>query len=207
MTTETNSDEVDAEIATQEQIQSTEQQQSAFDSVVPQIISERLLKQRKMHIGKCMVNEIQELSTIQEKLQRLQEHQNDHHNNLLLLMTVRARTASVSQKASKLNVSIKKLHKAYRKHKRRLYKARAERAICVANVDRYLTKLYPAVRYTDIYARRQSFYLSPIPEESELDLEEYELDLFPSEMNSSLAAVTLRQDQLFLDASPSSQYY
>ena len=153
-----------------------------------------------------MVNEIQELSTIEEKLQRLQEHQNDRQNNLLLLMTVRARAASVSRKASKLNVSIKKLHKAYRKHERRLYKARAERAVCEANVDRYLTKLYPAVGYTDIYARRQSFYLSPIPEESELDLEEYELDIFPSEMNTSLAAVTLQQFQLFFDASPSSQY-
>ena len=207
---ETAGDEIDQEIATQRQILSTGssisvQQESTFDSIIPQI-SEKLLQLRKMHIGKRMVNEIQELSTVQEKLQRLQEHQNDRHNDLLLLKAVRARTASVSQKASKLNVFIKKLHKAYRKNERRLYKVRAERAVCVANVDCFLTKLYPAVKYTDIYAKRQSFYLSPIPEESDADLEEYELGIFPSETNTSLAAVTLRQDQLFLDASPSSQY-
>lgn len=201
---------IDQTIAPQKQIQSTDssisvQQESTIDSVVPQI-SEKLLKLRKTHIGKHMVNEIQELSTIQKKLKKLQEHQNDCHNDLLLLKAVRARTASVSRKASKLNVSIKKLHKAYRKDERRLYKVRAERAVCVANVDRFLTKLYPAVKYTDIYSKRHSFYLSPIPEESDTDVEEYEMGIFPSEINTSLAAVTLRQDQLFLDASPSSHY-
>lgn len=159
-----------------------------------------------MAIGKRMVNETEELSTIKEKLQRLQDHQNDRHDNLVLLMSVRARTPSASRKASKLNASIKKLNKAYKKNEKRLHKQRAKRAVCVAKVDRYLTKLYPAVRYTDIYASRQSFYLSPIPEETELDMEEYELGIFPSETNASLAAVALRQDQLFLDASPSSQY-
>ena len=62
---------------------------------------------------------------------------------------------------------------AYRKIEERLYKAKAERTVCVAKVDQYLIKLYPSVRYTDIYVRRQS-----IPE-SELDLEEYESDTFP----------------------------
>ena len=203
---DTNGDEVDREITTQGHIQSTDtskaEPQSTFDSLVSQLLSEKFLKLRKMHIGKCMLNEIQELSTIQEKLWKLQEHQNDRHNNLLLLTAVRARTASVSRKASKLSVSIKKLRKAYRKNERRLYKAKAERAVCVAKVDHYLIKLYPSVRYTDIYIRRQSFYLSPIPEESELDMEEYELGTFPSDTNSSLAAITLRKDQLFLDASP-----
>ena len=201
------------EIASQRQIttQSTDsnnyscEQCSTCNSVIPQS-SEKLLNLRKMAIGKRMVNETEELSTIKEKLQRLQDHQNDRHDNLVLLMSVRARTPSASRKASKLNASIKKLNKAYKKNEKRLHKQRAKRAVCVAKVDRYLTKLYPAVRYTDIYASRQSFYLSPIPEETELDMEEYELGIFPSETNASLAAVALRQDQLFLDASPSSQY-
>jgi hypothetical protein len=198
---------VDLEIGTQGQIRSCAdcgklQQQADSAHVVPQI-SEKLLKLRKTRIGQRMANEIQELSTVKEKLQRLQEHQNDRHNSLLFLTTVRGRTASASRKASKLNKSIKKVSKAYRKYEKRLCKERAKRAVSVAKVDHYITKLYPAVRYTDIYTRRQSFYLSPIPEESELDLEEYELGIFPSETNTSLAAIALRQDKLFLDASPS----
>ena len=204
---DTTGDEAELEIATREQIQSTGsdevQQQCTFDSLIPEL-SEKYLKLRKMRIGQCMLNEIQELSACHEKVKRLQEHQNDRHNHLHVLLSVRARTASASQKASKLTKSINKLYKAYRKHERKLCKTRAERAICVAKVDHYLTKLYPAVRYTDIYASRQSFYLSPIPEESELDLEEYELGTFPSETNTSLAAVALRQNHLFLDSSPSS---
>ena len=213
---DTTSDEEDLEIptCTQEQIQSTGsggiQQKCTIDvdNLMPEV-SEKHLKLRKMHIGQRMLNayEIKELSTCHEKVQKLQEHQNDRHNHLHVLLSVKARTASASRKASKLTKSINKLYKAYRKHERKLCKTRAERAVCVAKVDHYLTKLYPAIRYTDIYARRQSFYLSPIPEENELDLEEYELGIFPSETNTSLAAVALRQNQLFLDASPSSHNY
>ena len=209
---DTTGDEAELEIptCTQEQIQSTGsgeiQQKCTIDSLMPEV-SEKHLKLRKMHIGQRMLNEIKELSTCHEKVQKLQEHQNDRHNNLHVLLSVKARTASASRKAFKLTKSINKLYKAYRKHERKLCTARAERAVCVAKVDRYLTKLYPSVRYTDIYARRQSFYLSPIPEESELDLEEYKLGIFPSETNTSLAAVALRQNQLFLNVSPSSHNY
>ena len=200
---------IDLKISIQRQIQDVDcsdvQPQGTFSdsvNVVPQI-SERLVKLRKECITKCMLDGIQELSTLKGRLERLQVYQENRQNELALLTTVKTRTAHASRKASQLKTSIKKLNKAYRKSERKLYKLRARRAAYVANVDRCISKLYPTVKYSDIYAARQSFYLSPIPEESELDLEEYELGIFPSETNTSLAAITLRQDQLFLDASPS----
>ena len=50
---------------------------------------------------------------------------------------------------------------------RKLYKALRQRAISEAKKDFYEAKLDPEWNYSDKYASRKSFYLSPIQEEEE----------------------------------------
>ena len=55
---------------------------------------------------------------------------------------------------------------------RKLYKAKKERAVCEAKKDFYEAKLNPEWSYTDKYASRKSYYLSPIQEEEEEEEED-----------------------------------
>ena len=72
----------------------------------------------------------------------------------------------------KLNVAIKKLNKKYTQDAVELYRMAGERAITEARVDHFLMKLKPKMSYASIYQSNSSYYLRPIAEESETELEE-----------------------------------
>ena len=98
---------------------------------------------------------------------------------LLDLMALRAtvlHSTGNAQREAQLRASIEKLTKCYSRYERKLYRMKAERAISEAKVDLFLTKLSPKLKYTDIYANKKSFYLSPIPEESDAELRIHQLD-------------------------------
>ena len=76
------------------------------------------------------------------------------------------------EREAKLHVSIKKLNREYTRDAIELYRMAGERAITEAKVDSFLMKLKPKLKYTDIYMNNNSYYLSPIAEESETGLED-----------------------------------
>ena len=77
-------------------------------------------------------------------------------------------------KSLKLQQSIKRLHKDFCENKIELYDLKRELATTEAKLDRYINKFSPELKFVDVYySTRKSIYLSPIPEESKLDLEEY----------------------------------
>lgn len=79
--------------------------------------------------------------------------------------------------------------------------AKSKLALGQAKFDHLYAKLAPEWNFTNKYtSKRNCCYLSPIPEESEDDLQEYDSDIFPSESNTNLAATTARNGQLFLDS-------
>lgn len=50
---------------------------------------------------------------------------------------------------------------------KKLYKAKREKALCEAKIDRYEAKLNPKWNHSDKYSTHKSSYLSPIQEEEE----------------------------------------
>ena len=76
------------------------------------------------------------------------------------------------EREAKLRLAIKKLNRVYRRDAIELYRMAGERAITEAKVDSFLMKLKPKLKYTDIYVSNNSYYLSPITEERETELED-----------------------------------
>ena len=134
------------------------------------VVPEKIAKLRKERYRVHALSGLKEVSELKEKLRLLQEQQ---ERRKMLLMALRARalqSTGNAQREAQLNASIKKLTKSYSRYERKLYRMKAERAISEAKVDLFLTKLSPKLKYTDIYANKNSFYLSPIPEESDAEL-------------------------------------
>ena len=201
---------VDIGVATQEYIQDKEHIEMRPPSSLSTFtasagLSEELVRN---HFRKCLIEGMREVARIRDKLEFCMECREEQESELELLIALKQsalQNPHTARKASKLSASIRKLQKAYGHNERELYKLKGERAISDARVDRFASKLNK-VEYADIYATCYSSYLSPIPEESETDLEEYELGVFPSETNTSLAALTHQRGHLFLDVSTSSDF-
>lgn len=209
-TEDSDDDDVDIGVASQEHIEEKEHIEmrppSALSSfTAPAGLSEEL---RMSHFRKCLLEGMREVAIITDKLEFHKECREEQENELELLVALKRgalQNPHTARKASKLSASIRKLQKAYSHNERELYKLKRERAIGDARVDRFATKL-KKVEYADIYATCYSSYLSPIPEESEVDLKESELGVFPSETNTSLAALAHRCGHLLLDVSTSSDF-
>ena len=78
---------------------------------------------------------------------------------------------------------------------KKLYELKGMKAVGEAKADHYVSKLTSGVKYTDIYSHRNSLYLSPIPEESDEDVEESDSGVFPSGNNSRLSAMNSPSEQ------------
>lgn len=105
-----------------------------------------------------------------DELKALEQSQEEHEMELKLLMALKTSALQSPQSArrlAKLNASIEKLSKTYNKYEKELYMVKEKRAIGEAKVNYFLTKLNPGLEYSDIYANNNSFYLFPIPEESD----------------------------------------
>ena len=116
------------------------------------------------------IRSLQEVSTFKDELTALQQSQEENEMELKLLMALKTSALQSPQsvpRLSKLNASIEKLSKTYCQYERDMYMLKGRRAIGEAKVDYFLTKFTPELTYTDIYANNNSFYLSPIPEESD----------------------------------------
>lgn len=204
-------DEMNIGVASQQHIQEKEQIEmrppSAMSSftAVPAGLSEELMIS---HYRKCLLEGMREVARITDKLELHKECREEQESELELLLALKRgalQNPHTARKASKLSATIRKLQKAYSHNERELYKLKRERAIGDARVDRFASKINK-VEYADIYATCYSSYLSPIPEENEADLKEYELGVFPSETNTSLAALAHRCGHLFLDVSTSTDF-
>ena len=197
-------------VAAQEYIQEREHIEMQSPSTVTCFTAAAGLSEelRRCHFRTCLIQGLKEVARIRDKLESLKECQEEQDNELQLLMALKRgalQNPKTARKASKLSTSIRNLQKEYSHYERELYKLKGKRAISDAKVDRFAIKLNK-VEYADIYATCYSSYLSPIPEESEADLKEYELDAFPSETNTSLAALAHQRGHLFLDVSTSSDF-
>ena len=188
-TTEGSDDdyEVDIGVATQEHIQEKEHIEMRPPSTLPSFTASAGLSEelRINHFRKCLIKGMREVARITDKLEFHKECQEEQESELELLMALKRgalQNPHTSCKASKLSASIRKLQKAYSHNERELYKLKGERAIGDARVDHFASKI-KRVEYADIYATCYSSYLSPIPEESEVNLKEYDLGIFPSETN------------------------
>ena len=125
---------------------------------------------RKERYKAHAIRSLQEVSTFKDELKALERSQEEHEMEIKLLMALKTSALQSPQSArriSKLNASIKKLDKTYCQYEKELYLVKGRRAIGEAKVDYFLTKLNPGLKYNDIYANNNSFYLSPIPEESD----------------------------------------
>jgi hypothetical protein len=197
-------------VATQEHIQEKEHIEMRPPSALsiftaPAGLSEELIIS---HYRKCLLEGMREVARITDKLELHKECREEQESELELLLALERgalQNPHTARKASKLSATIRKLQKAHSHNERELYKLKGERAIGDARVDRFASKIKKA-EYTEIYATCYSSYLSPIPEESEADLIEYELGVFPSETNTSLAALAHRCGHLFLDVSTSTDF-
>ena len=148
------------------------------------------------------------MARITDKLEFHKECQEEQESELELLMALKRgalQNPHTSCKASKLSASIRKLQKAYSHNERELYKLKGERAIGDARVDHFASKI-KRVEYADIYATCYSSYLSPIPEESEVDLKNMILVSSLVRPITSMAALAHRCGHLFLDVSTSSDF-
>ena len=146
---------------------------------------------------------------IKAELELVNDRQDSCANKLQLLTALRncaLQNPNRAGRVSNLDARIEKLKKSYCLYEKKLYKLKGERAVGEAMADHYAAKLNPKLKYTDIYSVKNSYYLSPIPEENEVDLQEFVSGDFPGENNSSLAATTLRNSQLFLDVSSPSDF-
>ena len=204
-------DEMNVGVASQEHIQEKEhiemQSPIAMSSftAIPTRLSEELMIS---HYRKCLLEGMREVAQITDKLELHKECREEQESELELLLALKRgalQNPHTARKASKLSATIRKLQKAYSHNERELYKLKRERAIGDARVDRFASKINK-VEYADIYATCYSSYLSPIPEESEADLREYKLGVFPSETNTSPAALAHRCGHLFLDVSTSTDF-
>ena len=148
---------------------------------------------------------------IKAKLANLSEKQDMCVHKFQLFTALRDCALLSSSKASavtaaKLGYSIDKLHRDYIQYKKKLYKLKSRRAVGETKIDHLAVKLNPRLEYTHLYPRHSSFYLSPIPEETEVDLDEFRQGIFSSETNESLTALKVRQSCLFLDISTSHDF-
>ena len=163
---------------------------------------------------RCRFSAIDEMETVCEIkaiLASLSEKQDMCVYKIKLFTALRDCALLSSSKASavtatKLGDFINKLQQQYIQYEKRLYNLKSRRAVGEAKVDHLAIKLNPKLEYTHLYARRSSFYLSPIPEETEVDLDKFYQDVFPSETNESLTAVMVRRSRLFLDMSTSHDF-
>lgn len=145
---------------------------AAFFSDSSYVVSEKIAKLRKGRFSEHYLRGLNQVSELKEKLEVLNESQK---RRKMLLTALKARALLSSHdplRKAELNVSIEKLTKSYCRYERKLYRMKAERAVVQAKVDYFLLKLSPKLKYTDIYAKTDSSYLSPIPEESEDELED-----------------------------------
>ena len=204
--------EDEIEIAIQEQIQDADCKEAEVKLPSPADYTgslERFSESRRAHFKMCVLRGLQEVAQIRDQLETLKECREEQENELELLTSLKTsalQNPHTARKASNLSTAIKNLQKAYSQNQKQLYKLKRERSISEAKVDRFVSKLNQGMEYVELYATCNSVYLSPIPEESDVDLEEYELGVFPSDTNTSLAAVTVRHGQLFLDVSTSSDF-
>ena len=144
-----------------------------------------------------MLSVIREMETtceIKAKLANLSEKQDMCVCKIHLLTALRQCALLSSSKASTVTVakladSISKLHQNYSQYEKKLYKLKSRRAVGEAKIDHLAAKLNPRLEYNHLYARSSSFYLSPIAEGTEVDLDEFCQGIFPSETNASLTAV------------------
>ena len=90
----------------------------------------------------------------------------------LKISALQSPQAESAHRLTKLNASVEKLSKTYNQYEKELYVVKGKRAIGEAKVDYFLMKLTPGMKYSDIYANNNSFYLFPIPEEDEEYVEE-----------------------------------
>ena len=90
----------------------------------------------------------------------------------LKISALQSPQAESARRLTKLNASVEKLSKTYNQYEKELYAVKGKRAIGEAKVDYFLMKLTPGMKYSDIYANNNSFYLFPIPEEDEEHVEE-----------------------------------
>ena len=211
-TEDSDDDEMEIGVAAQEHIQEREhiemQSPSTVTCFTPSVGSSRSEELRRNHFRKCLMQWMKEVARIRDKLEFHKECREEQESELELLTALKRgalQNLHTARKASKLSASIRNLQKAYSQNERELYKFKRERVIGDAKVDRFAIKLNN-MEYADLYATCYSSYLSPIPEESETDLEEYELGVFPSETNTSLASLAQQYGHLFLDVSTSSDF-
>ena len=74
------------------------------------------------------------------------------------------------ERFSELHDAIERLTESHCHHEKEFYKLKGLRAVGEAKTDHYVAKLTPELKYTDMYSEGNSFYLSPILEESDADL-------------------------------------
>lgn len=113
----------------------------------------------------------------------------------------------VNRDNTKLSHSIKVRQKKFSQDVNMLYEMKRALATTEARLDIMITRCNPELRYVDVYNKgRKSLYLSPIPEETEQDLREYERGTFPSEINNSMTACIVRRGQQFQDTGTSTDF-
>ena len=108
------------------------------------------------------------------RLKRLENTQSERSSQLRIYenFLLRARRPPRDyRREEKLNRATKKLMSKYTQDAVEQYRMSSERAVTEAKIDLFMMKLKPAVKYTDIYKDRESYYLRPIAEESESELE------------------------------------
>lgn len=137
--------------------------------------SVKFARLRKKRYREHALAGLKKVAMLKKKVKFLEDLQKRHMMELKLLSALRI-SATTSPRDTELearvNASIEKLSNTHRRFERKLYKTKRKRAIAEAKLDLYLIKLSPKLKYTDIHAKNDSFYLSPIQEESEAELEQ-----------------------------------
>ncbi len=116
------------------------------------------------------IRNLEEVATLKDELKALERSQeeNEMERKLLEALKISAlQSPEPARRLTKLNASVEKLSKTYTRQEKELYVVKGKRAIGEAKVDYFLTKLNPGMKYSDIYANNNSYYLFPIPEENE----------------------------------------
>ena len=118
--------------------------------------------------------ELKLLSEIKAELVVTSKRRDKCVKKLQLLTALKTRALQYpnyrEERFSELHDAIERLTECHCHHEKELYRLKGLRAVGEAKTDHYVAKLTPELKYTDMYSEGNSFYLSPILEESDADL-------------------------------------
>ena len=135
---------------------------------------EKLIQARKERFRSYALKGVDIVATLRDQVKVLQQLQMEHRMHLRRLQALKIsalKSPQAKEREAKVNASINKLTKIYRHYERKLYTATKKRAQSSATADHFLFKLNPNLKYINLYMNHSSFYLRPIPEESQVELE------------------------------------